>query len=126
MSWGDFVMLNCIPIRLFSPEISFVSQDKKAATCPRLWMNSVPGLELNTNPAHHTQVPLHKSVSYFFYIKALEIILTAQTCTDGAVEKPGHIFPPFLLSFSIQQHWLDEHFEFLYQINFPLLKKKLY
>lgn len=52
-------------------------------------------------------------------------MLTAQTCTHGDVEKPGHTFPPFLLSACVQQHWLDEHFEFLYQINFPFVKKKI-
>lgn len=43
------------------------SKVEKAATYPRLWMSSVPELELNTSPAQHTQVPLHKSKSFFSF-----------------------------------------------------------
>lgn len=46
--------------------------------------------------------------------------------TDGDVEKPGHTFPLFLLFPCVQQHWPDENFEFLYQINFPLAEKTDY
>lgn len=34
-----------------------------------------PRAGTETSPAHHTQVPLQKSKSFFFYIKALGIVL---------------------------------------------------
>lgn len=77
-------------------------------------------------PEHQPSSP-HPSASaeskVFFLLHNGTGNCTAQTCTDGDVEKPGDTFPLFLLSPCAQKHWLDEHFEFLYQINFAFAKK---
>lgn len=80
-------------------------------------------LELNSSPAHQTQVPLAKSESNLFLVYKCSGNHTTQAYADDNTEKPGHTFPSFLLVPCVRQHWLYEHFYFLCHINFPSGKK---